>query len=598
MANSKYFNSKTLRFLLYEVHGVHELIKHERFQSYDKQSFDLLLDSVEDFSNQSLFPFIKDMDEHPSYFSEGKIIIHQQFESILKQAGEMGLIGATFDEKNGGLQLPVSLFSALYFIMEAANNHVTGYMGLTAGAANLILSFGSDQLKQTYVPKMLEMKWGGTMCLTEPQAGSSLSEIKTSAKPISNETFHISGQKIFISSGDHQYAENFVHLVLARIEGAPAGTKGVSLFVVPKFRLDESKLENNHVTVAGEFDKLGQRGYCTTHLIFGETGECRGWLLGQPNQGLTYMFQMMNEARIATGRMGTGIASAAYYASLQYAKERPQGRKLPTGGMKNTDDSQTTIINHPDVKRMLLHQKAIVEGCISLILQASMYVDMEMVSTGTEKDKYRLLAEILTPMAKTIPAESGQEAVSTGLQVLGGYGYMMDFILQQYYRDIRIISIYEGTTGIQSLDLLGRKATMHDGKALQLLAEEIRLEIIKASTQNHTQAEAQKLGKCLQSVQSVMKYLLPFAATGNHERFLADAGLFMEMMSKIVLGWQWLKIGNSLNVHSINSNPFFKGKLLTMQYFFTYELPKVNAIHETLLNNHSITIEVNIENLE
>lgn len=598
MAIPKYFSSKTLRYLLYEVHGVQELVKHERFQSYDRQSFDLLLDSVEDFSNQSLFPFIKAMDEKPSYFKDGNIQIHPQFEKILKQAGEMGLVGAAFDEKHGGLQLPVSLFSALYFIMEAANNHVTGYLGLTAGAANLILSFGSEQLKKAYVPKMLEMKWGGTMCLTEPQAGSSLSDILTSAKPLSDDTYHISGQKIFISSGDHQFGENFVHLVLARIEGAPAGIKGVSLFVVPKFRLTETGLEKNHVTIAGEFDKLGQRGYCTTHLVFGESGECQGWLVGQPNQGLSYMFQMMNEARIATGRMGTGIASAAYYASLQYAIERPQGRKLQNGGKKNIEESQTPIINHPDVKRMLLHQKAIVEGCISLILQASGYVDMEMVSSGPEKEKYQLLAEILTPMTKTIPAESGQEAVSTGLQILGGYGYMMDFMLQQYYRDIRIISIYEGTTGIQSLDLLGRKAIMHDGKALQLLAGEIQKEISNATQQKHTQSEAEKLGGCLQAVRSVMAHLIPHASSGNHERFLADASLFMEMMSKIVMGWQWLKIGNSLNVHSINTDPFLKGKLLTMQYYFTYELPKATALQETLMNNHSITIDAETENLE
>ena len=333
----QYYDPKTLSFLLSEVHHLEELLTADRYAAYDKQSIDLLLDSVKDFSDTMLFPYIKEMDEKPSVFKDGKVKVHEQFGPILEKAGEMGLIGASMDEKDLGLQLPMLVFNAMYFIMEAANNHVTGYLGLTSGSANLILTFGTEELKQKFTPKMLEMKWSGTMCLTEPQAGSSLSDITASATPKGDGSYAIKGQKIFISASDHQFSDNFIHLVLARIEGAPAGTKGISLFVVPQYLVndDGSIGEFNHVDVVGEFVKLGQRGYCTNHLAFGDSGESTGYLVGQEHKGLSYMFQMMNEARIATGRMGTGIASAAYYASLQYAKERPQGRRLQTSGKKN-----------------------------------------------------------------------------------------------------------------------------------------------------------------------------------------------------------------------------------------------------------------------
>ncbi|MEL7145998.1 MAG: acyl-CoA dehydrogenase family protein, partial [Bacteroidota bacterium] len=468
---TQYIDMETLRFLLYDVHEVDQLLSTERFKAYDKEALDMLLDSVKDLSDKEMFPYIKEMDEQPAVFKDGRISIHPQFEKALKMGGEMGLISATFDEEDGGMQLPTSITNAAYLIMEAANNHIPGYYGLTAGAANLIRVFGSQALKDIYLDKMSSMEWGGTMCLTEPQAGSSLSDIVTSAEPREDGTYKIEGQKIFISGGDHQFADNFVHLVLARIKGAPAGTKGISLFVVPRSRLEADGLTYNHVATLGEFNKMGQKSYCTTHLGFSDGGDSIGWLVGEANQGLRYMFQMMNEARIATGRMGTGIASAAYHASLEYAKERPQGRKLGSDGSKNVNEEQTLIINHPDVKRMLLLQKAFVEACMSLITEASNLVDKESVSDGEKKEYYHLMLELLTPIVKTYPAEKGKEAIDNGVQVLGGYGYTTDFILQQYYRDVRIISIYEGTTGIQSLDLLGRKAMMKNGAVLQDLAK-------------------------------------------------------------------------------------------------------------------------------
>ncbi|WP_020528795.1 acyl-CoA dehydrogenase [Flexithrix dorotheae] len=597
----QYINMETLRFQLYVVHKFEELLSEERYNAYDKASIDLLLDAVKTFSDKDLFPYIKEMDEKPAIFENGKIIIHPQFKQIFKQAGEMDLIGGAFNEEDGGLQLPATIFHALNYIMEAANNHVPGYLGLTSGAANLILSFGNEALKKKYVPKMLEMKWGGTMCLTEPQAGSSLSDIKTTAQKTEKGHYRINGQKIFISSGDHQFAENIVHLLLARIEGAPAGTKGVSLFVVPKYRIDESgALATNHVTTAGEFEKMGQRGYCTTHLVFGDNGECQGWLVGEENKGLSYMFQMMNEARIGTGRMGAAIASAAYFASLQYARERPQGRKLTASGKKDAESGQTLIINHPDVQRMLLLQKSIVEGALSLILQASMYFDRELTSEGEEKEKYNLLLELLTPVVKTYPAEMGRVSVSNGLQVLGGYGYCQDFILQQYYRDIRIIAIYEGTTGIQSIDLLGRKVGLKKGLALELLSREIQQDIKRANEYEELNSYANTLLENLGLVQKVLASLMPHAESGNYEKYLADATVFMEMFGTIIVGWQWLKMAveakKAIETEDREfSKTFYESKIHTMKFYYKYEMSKTKGLAKILMDDNELTVSTNQE---
>ena len=454
---SKYIDMNTLRYLLYEVHNTKSLFQYERFQDYDRESVDMFLDAVKDYSDQELYPCFREMDEDESRYDEGGIYVIPQLKNILEKGAEMGFVGSHFDYDEGGVQQPYSLYTAVHFIMDCANNNVAPYFSLPAGAANLIRAFGTQELKDRFMPPIVEGRWGGTMCLTEPQAGSSLSDVTTTAYPNEDDSYQLKGQKIFITAGDHPYFENFIHLVLARIEGAPAGTKGISLFAVPKFRKNkEGKLESNDVITAGDFQKVGQRGLCTTHLVFGEKDNCQGWLVGDANRGLKHMFQMMNEARIGVGRGGAAISTAAYYASLQYANERPQGRRLNKKGGKDARQEQTLIINHADVRRMLLLQKAIAEGSLSLVLEASVYQDLEAVKTE-EKEKYHLLSEILTPIVKTYPSEAGRISINNGLQILGGYGFCSEFVLQQYMRDIRIYTLYEGTTGIQSQDLLGRK---------------------------------------------------------------------------------------------------------------------------------------------
>jgi butyryl-CoA dehydrogenase len=516
----------------------------------------------------------------------------------MEKAGEMGLAAALFDYDQGGLQMPGSVVTAAAYIQEAANNHLPGYIGLTFGAAELILHFGSDHLKNTYVPHMLTGAWNGTMCLTEPQAGSSLSDIVTSAEP-EGDHYRISGQKIFISGGDYKGVTNVVHLLLARIKGAPPGTRGISLFVVPKHRPGEGgDLVFNDVNTVGDFQKMGQRGYCTTHLSFGDQKDCRGWLVGEPHQGLKYMFLMMNGARIAVGRGAAAIAMAAYRTSLAYAKERPQGRKLTSSGKKDVAKDQTLIINHPDVRRMLLTQKVIVEGALSLVLLSAKYQDLSLNHPEeAERKRYHALLELLTPVAKTYPAEKGLEAVSNGLQVLGGYGFCSDFILQQYFRDIRIFSIYEGTTGIQAMDLLGRKIPMDNGAALTYLAAEIEKTIRTAMGEDPLQSYAEVLSEKTELMQKVLGHLMAYAGTGNYERFLADATVFMDFFGNILVGWLWLDMALHAqkalsNGETTREKSFYSGKIHAMQFYFTYELPKTEGLARVLLNKADLTVSI------
>ena len=592
-----YMCMDTLQFLLFKVHHAEEVFAYSRYQQYNTDMAGLLLDSMKDWADRDFYPYFKEMDENPVYYKDGKVYSHPILKKIFQEAGEKSFLGAYFDEEDGGIQMPYSIANANNHILEAANNHIPGYLGLTAGAAHLIATYGNENLKKTYIPNMPKGIWGGTMALTEPQAGSALADITTKAIPQADGTYHIQGQKIFISGGDHQAAENIIHLTLARIEGAPPGTKGISLFVVPKYIPVGENLVYNHVETVGDFQKLGQRGYSTVHLVFGENKPCTGFLVGNSEQGLSYMFQMMNGARIDVGMTAASITTAAYYHSLQYAMERPQGRKILQSGKKDTSESQTLIINHPDVRRMLFFQKAVAEGSLSLLMYCSKLQDIVTCATGEEQAKAKLLLELLTPMAKTFPSEKGREAVHNGLQILGGYGYCTDFILQQYARDIRIMSIYEGTTGIQSLDLLGRKVTLENGAAIKLLAEQIRTTVAACKEDKSLEAYANALEEGLADVEKALVYLLPYAMKGDYESFLADATIFMELLSNVVIAHQWLEIGKVIRFEYEQSD-FLKAKWQTMRFYYKYELPKTKASLVTLTHRDKLTTDAEFENIK
>lgn len=588
---------RDIQFVLYDLLNVEDLYASlPAYASVDRDLMESILNTSAQFAENEVAPLNQSGDEEGCRFEDGVVTTPKGFKDAYRQFMALGFIGLAASPEFGGQGLPHSLDIATGEMNATANWSWSMYYGLSQGAIKTIEAHGTPEQKASFLGKLVTGEWTGTMCLTEPQAGSSLSDIVTTAYPAGEGYYHLKGQKIFISGGDHDYVDNMVHLVLARIDGAPAGTRGISLFVAPKYRFDENgALVPNDVTTAGDFQKMGQRGYCTTHLIFGEGDDCRGWLVGKPHQGLPYMFQMMNGARIAVGRGGVAIATAAYYASLAYARERPQGRRLNRAGEKDLSKGQTLIINHPDVRRMLLLQKAVAEGALSLLVQTALYLDLEKVSEGEDREKYNLLVEILTPVVKTYPSEMGRIAVSNGLQILGGYGFCSEYILQQYYRDIRIMAIYEGTTGIQSLDLLGRKVTLHGGKALKLLAAEMQVTIAGAHSHDELKPYARQLGEKLQLTQQVLDHLLGFATQGDYERFLSDATVFMEFFSTIVIAWQWLKVAVHakealLTGQSGHTADFYESKIHTMRFFFKYEMPKTIGLAQTLLNEEVLTL--------
>ena len=524
---TKFVSEKNIKFLLYEVFNVESLTGYPYFKQHNRKLFNMVLEATTKLGQDLLRPILEDMDRVPPILSDGEVKVHKDVKKIMKECGQGGWIAATFPEELDGEQLPICISNSCYFILAAANYSGYAYPLLTTGAANLIISFGGKEQIKSFVPKMIEGEWQGTMALTEPQAGSSLADISTSAEPTGKEYYKIKGQKIFISAGDHDGVENVIHMMLARIEGAPEGIKGISLFIVPKKRADDAgKLESNDITVSQIYHKLGYKGTPITELSMGEKDDCRGYLVGEPNKGLFYMFQMMNEARIGVGLGAAAVASAAYYASLDYAQSRPQGRKISE---KDPSRPQVQIIEHADVKRMLLFQKAVVEGSLSLLLQCSFYADIEKLSGGEEKEKYALLLDLLTPIAKSYPSEMGIHSVSQGLQCLGGYGYCDDFPLEQYYRDIRINPIHEGTTGIQGMDLLGRKVMMKNGKAFMLFLEEVKKTITAAEAIPELKSYSRQLFEAMGVLVEVTDFLKGVAMTERREVFLADATLYLEL---------------------------------------------------------------------
>ena len=442
---SKFFSERNLRFLLYEVFDVASITQYDYYKEYDGHMMDMVLKAAKDLAEGLLWPVFQEMDKNPPELVDDQIKVHPSVRKLLEECGAGGWIGDDIPFEWGGQQLPQMITMGCRFIFCAANYSAAAYIGLTSGAARLILNFGKEEMKKAYLPKMLIGKWQGTMALTEPEAGSSLADITTIAEPMDNGYYKIRGQKIFISAGDHDAVENVVHLMLAKIKGAPAGVKGISLFVVPKKRIDESgQLVFNDVVTSRIFHKLGYRGCPIAQLSIGDNDNCRGYLVGEPNQGLLHMFQMMNEARIGVGAGAAAMASAAYYAVLEYTKTRLQGRKL---SIKDPTVPQVPIIEHPDVKRMLLFQRSITEGALALLTQCGKYADLAIVLTGEEKEKNELLLDLLTPVAKSYPSEMGLLSISLGLQCLGGSGYCDDYPLEQYYRDARIHPIHEGPRG-------------------------------------------------------------------------------------------------------------------------------------------------------
>ncbi|MFN8322334.1 MAG: acyl-CoA dehydrogenase [Chitinophagales bacterium] len=598
--SSKFYSKENLRFVLHDVFHVEDLCQRDYFKEHSRESFDMILEAADSLSENHLRPILLEMDRNPPYMENGRIKVHPKMRELMNKFGEDGWISMSAPHQFGGQQVPFTVLQATAFIMAAANYSPMAYPFLTNGAAHLIETFGTRELRDIFLQKMYSGKWQGTMAMTEPQAGSSLSDITSSATPTDKGYYLLRGQKIFISCGDHDGCDNIVHLMLARIDGAPAGTKGISLFVVPRMRPEANgELVFNDVNTAGLFHKMGYHGAPIAHLMMGENNDCRAWLVGEVHKGLSYMFQMMNEARIGVGLQATSIASAAYYNSLEYANVRLQGRKLME---KDPCKPQITIIEHADVKRLLLFQKAIVEGSLSLAMQATMYLDQASTSTGEEKETNFLKLELLTPIVKSYPAEMSILTTSAALQCFGGYGFTKEYMAELFFRETRIHTLHEGTTAIHGMDLLGRKVMLKNGQATLLLMQDVMQDIEAAKKYDCLKKYADTLSQKLMNLQEITMHLMGIAQQKGPEVMLSDATLYLELFGIIAIGWQWIKQGTKTEeLKQANdkgySAQFMQGKLNALQYFFEYEIPKTEGLMTRLKSKVEVTTQVKAEDM-
>jgi butyryl-CoA dehydrogenase len=590
---------QTLDFLLYQWLDAEALHQRARFADHSRDTFDAVLDTCERIAREKYAPFNRTVDNEEPRFDGEKVILPQATHEAQKAYAASGMLSAAQDYEMGGMQLPYTVEAAANSFFAMASISIGSGM-LTSGNANLLMAHGTALQKEVFARNEFAGRFSGTMCLSEPQAGSSLSDIATRAVPDGADyqndplgpRYRLKGNKMWISAGEHELTENIIHLVLAKIPGPDGktipGTRGISLFIVPKKLVDtQGQLtgERNDVALAGLNHKCGWRGTTNTLLNFGEGrypvrgasgggldgagAGAVGYLVGEPGQGLRCMFHMMNEARIGIGMAATMLGMAGYQASLDYARNRPQGRPIGPAG-KDAAQPQIRIIEHADIKRMLLAQKSWCEGSLALQLYCARLVDEQHTGSPDAADEARLLLEVLTPIAKSWPSEWCLEANSLAIQIHGGYGYTRDFPVEQYWRDNRLNMIHEGTHGIQALDLLGRKVLMEEGKGLELLAA--RMQATMARAQGDLVPYAAQLGQALQRVGAATQAAW---STGQPGEALANAVPYMQAFGHTVLAWIWLDV--ALAASQNGADVASQGRLLAARYFFRYELPKIDA---------------------
>ncbi len=591
----------TLDFLLYDWLNVSGLQERPRFTDHSRETFDAVLDTCERIAREKYAPFNRLVDTQEPHFDGEKVVLPQATHDAHQAYAASGMLSAAQDYDIGGMQLPYTVEAAANTFFAMASVSMGSGM-LTVGNANLLMAHGSSLQKEIFALNEFSGRWSGTMCLSEPQAGSSLSDVMTRATPDGDAfaadplgaRYRLKGNKMWISAGEHELTENIIHLVLAKIPGPDGklipGVKGISLFVVPKKLVNlkgDLTGDRNDVALAGLNHKCGWRGTTNTLLNFGEgkfpvqtdNTHCDGsgaigYLVGEPGRGLGYMFHMMNEARIGVGLAATMLGMAGYEASLNYAKNRPQGRPVAGGSQKVVKDaaqSQVRIIEHADIKRMLLAQKSYCEGALALALYCAKLVDEQHTGTPESANEARLLLEVLTPIAKSWPSEWCLEANSLAIQIHGGYGYTRDFPVEQYWRDNRLNMIHEGTHGIQAMDLLGRKVLMEEGRGLELLATRMRDTADLAMSQPALAAHAKSLNTALQKVVAATQMAW---SSGQPQEALANAVPYLQAFGHLVLSWVWLDV---LASSVSNNSPAQVGRRAAGQFFFHYELPKIDA---------------------
>lgn len=578
-------NRRDLDFYLYELLQVESLCDAPLYSEHSRESFDAMLDTAERLAEDKFANHNAESDANEPHMVDGKVALVPEVKEAVDAYIDAGFLATTFAEEYGGLQLPFVVSQAVAWFFHAANACTVGYPFLSTAAANLLAAYANETQINRYMRPMIEGRFFGTMCLSEPQAGSSLSDIRTTATPTGDGRYLLKGSKMWISGGEHELGENIVHLVLAKIPGGPPGTKGISLFIVPRYRLNEagSPEESNNVSLTGLNHKMGYRGTVNTALNFGEQGDCYGELVGEEHKGLFCMFHMMNEARIAVGFNAAVQGCSAYQYSLEYARERPQGRSFVDRDAKRP---QLPIIDHPDVKRMLLVQKSYAEGAVALCLYGATLVDERSASSDADRQhELWLELEILTPIIKAWTSHFCLEANYWALQILGGYGYTRDYPVEQVYRDNRLNPIHEGTNGIQSIDLLGRKVTMHGGAAFTILLKRMKETVASAQAIEPLADYAAALSSAMRTVQQTTTALTEAAAQGETNKFLCNSWVYMEMLGHVVIAWSWLKQAmvaqQQLSSGSAEVD-FYQGKLNACRFFYRWELPKTQRQSELL----------------
>ena len=585
-------NRRDLDFVLHEWLKVEQLFERPAFAEHSRETVDALLDLSERLAEDSYLPLFKECDRSEPTVGPDGVQVMPAVRKALEATAEAGLFAAGFGQEHDGLSVPSTVFWAAMGLLQAASVSVAGFMMLTVANARLIATFGTKPQIDTYAAPQIAGNWFGTMCLSEPQAGSSLADITTRAErdgeDALGERFRLRGNKMWISGGDHDAADNIVHLVLAKVpgpDGRPiAGTKGISLFIVPKYLADEAGGvgERNDIVAAGLNHKMGFRGIPNCLLNLGEgrfTPQGKpgalGYLVGQVGQGLPIMFQMMNEARVGVGLGAAMLACRGYVLSLRYATERVQGRPLDAKG--RVDLPPVPLISHPDVKRMLLAQKAYAEGALSLVLYAGRLIDEERTApTPDARSQAGALLSLLTPVAKTWPSEWGLAANDLAIQVHGGYGYTRDFDVEQLYRDNRLNPIHEGTTGIQGLDLLGRKILRERASSLAALRTLVSATVERAGIHPELRGEAAALGAVWERIGETVASLLTL---NDDARALAEATAFLSAFGHAVIGWIWLDqavlCSDELAKSAVYGRDFYHGKLRACRWFFEAEVPRI-----------------------
>ena len=571
-------NRRDLDFVLYELLNIESLNTTERYAGQDRALYEATIDAAETLAEEKFATHAAESDEHEPKLEGGRVRLIPAIKDATDAYVEAGFMGMSMDAEAGGMQLPWTIAQACAAYFCAANIATIAYPFITIAAANLLSKFGSEAQQARYLAPLVEGRFFGTMVLSEPQAGSSLADIRTRAVPTDDGHYLITGNKMWTSAADHELSDNIIHMVLAKIPGGPPGVKGISLFIVPKFLVndDGSLGERNDVRVAGLNHKMGYRGTVNAVFNLGEQGGAKGWLLGEAHQGLSYMFHMMNEARVGVGLGAVALGYTGYLHSLKYARERPQGRHAAN---KDPASPQVPIVEHADIRRLLLAQKAAVEGGLALALYCAQLIDLERTCTvAGERDRLNLLLDLLTPVVKSWPSEFCLEANKHAIQILGGYGYTRDYPLERFYRDNRLNPIHEGAHGIHGLDLLGRKVAMREGAALSALLSEIDFTLSAAAVLPALTAHCTQLAAVVSQLKTTTARLGLLRDGGEAPRALANAGIYLDTFGQVVIGWMWLRMAvtaaRKLPQASGSELDFYTGKLHACQYFFRYELVK------------------------